>query len=75
MSEDPMRQRQGDLLYGVPSIAAFLGVRTRQASHRIASGSIPTFKIGKSICARRSSLAAWLRAQETPAEPTEASDG
>jgi hypothetical protein len=49
-----------DLLYGVPAIATFLGLRTKQARHRIAAGAIPVFRIGDTICARRSSLANWL---------------
>jgi len=49
-----------DLLYGVPAIAAFLGLRTKQARHRIAAGAIPVFRIGGTICARRTSLANWL---------------
>ncbi len=67
-----------DLLYGVPAIAAFLGLRTKQARHRIAAGTIPSFRIGATICARRSSLATWLEeceARAAVARPTTAVDG
>jgi hypothetical protein len=67
-----------DLLYGVPAIAAFLGLRTKQARHRISDGTIPSFRIGGTICARRSSLAAWLEECErraTVAHPTTADGG
>ena len=55
----------GDLLYGVPAIAEFLGVRVRQARHLCESGRLPTFKLGsQKICARRSTLWRWLAEQE-----------
>ncbi len=53
-----------DLLYGASAIARFLGVLPRQARHLIFSGRIPTFKIGRNVCARKSSLTAWLEEQE-----------
>lgn len=58
---------EGDLLYGVASIAGFLGIRPRQAKHRAASGHIPTFKVGDTVCARRSALRRWLAEQEAAA--------
>jgi hypothetical protein len=57
-----------DLLYGVPAIATFLGIRPRQAKHRVATGEIPSFRIGESICARRSTLTAWLAEREAEAQ-------
>ena len=51
---------QADLLYGVPAIAAFLGLSRHQAQHRIDAGDLPTFRLGGkkggTICARRTSL-------------------
>ena len=41
-----------DLLYGVPAIAGFLGLRQRQARHQIEDGRIPVFRMGAIICAR-----------------------
>lgn len=55
---------QPDLLYGAPAIAQFLGLRLRMTYHLIEKGSIPSFKIGKKICSRRSSLSTWLDEQE-----------
>lgn len=57
---------QSDLLYGVPAIAAHLGVSARQARHLGETGAIPTFKLpgNKIICARRSTLNAWLAERE-----------
>lgn len=56
-----------DVLYQVSAIAAFLGMPEKAARHRIATGEIPTFKIGRSICARRSTLNAWIAEREATA--------
>lgn len=56
-----------DLLYGVPAIAAHLMIRPRQAHHQIAKGGLPTFRVGGVICARPSTIAAWLAEQEAAA--------
>ena len=46
------------------AIAGFLQLPARAAQHRIDQGVIPTFRLGGSICARRSTLNAWLAEQE-----------
>lgn len=56
-----------DLLYGVPAIAKYLQLTTAQVYHLSSSGTIPTFKIAAKVCARRSSLQAWLVEQEAKA--------
>jgi hypothetical protein len=53
-----------DLLYGAHAIADFLGVKLRSAQHLIETKRIPYFKIGKTVCARRSKLLATLEALE-----------
>jgi hypothetical protein len=50
-----------DLLYGAIAIARFLGILPRQVRHLIFAAS---FKIGRNVCARKSSLTAWLERQE-----------
>ena len=50
----------GDLLYGVKAIAAYLGMRPNQAQHRCDDGTIPTFNIGRNVCARKSRLQDWI---------------
>ena len=45
-----------DLLYGIEDIAKFLGVTKRAAYHLVERKRIPFFKIGRTLCARRSSL-------------------
>lgn len=58
-----------DLLYGAPAISDFLRLRERQTRHLIEKGFIPTFKIGKTVCASRSALSSYLREQERKASP------
>lgn len=58
-----------DLLYGVPAIATHLGLTDRTVYHLHGKGTLPTFKVGKVVCARRSSLATWLAKQEAASRP------
>ena len=53
-----------DLLNGYAAIGAFMRWPTQTAKNRSLAGIIPTFKIGGTICARRSTLLAWIAAQE-----------
>ena len=46
-----------DLLYGVPAIAAFTGLRERAIYHLAEQGKLPLFKLGDlKWCARKSTL-------------------
>jgi hypothetical protein len=58
-----------DFLYGTRAIGEFLGIRERQAEHLIFSGRLPAFKVGKTVCARRSTLAAAFEALEQSCPP------
>ncbi len=53
-----------DLCYGADAIAEHIGIERRQVYHLHDTGSLPTFKIGWKVCARRSALDAWLAKQE-----------
>lgn len=53
-----------DLLRGVSAIAEHLGLGYRQAYHLHETGGLPTFKLGASVCARRSALNAWFAEKE-----------
>lgn len=57
-------EEPGDLLYGVPAIAAHLSLKARVVYHLHAAGRLPTFKLGGKVCARRSTLAAHFATQE-----------
>jgi hypothetical protein len=53
-----------DLLRGMPAIARHLGIKERQARHLQETGALPCFKLGKTVCARRSTLIRWLEDRE-----------
>jgi excisionase family DNA binding protein len=54
-----------DLLYGMQAIADFLGVKRSVAYHLAAAHRIPTFKVGRTVCARRSRILAALDALDS----------
>jgi hypothetical protein len=55
-----MRENDFDLLHGHQAIAEFTGLAERQVRHLIEVGALPTFKIARNRCARRSTLTEWL---------------
>lgn len=63
-----MTETETDLLHGLPAIARHLGMKYRQAAYLHEQGELPTFKIGKIVCARRSTLAKHFAAQERAAQ-------
>ncbi|GGC94671.1 DNA-binding protein [Chelatococcus reniformis] len=67
MNDDTNPPNGADLLYGMPAIAAHLGLKVPQARHLADKGTIPTFKVCKLTCARRSTLNAWLEKLEKEA--------
>ena len=54
----------GDLLLGAGAIAKFLGITRRQTYRLIYDEVVPSFKAGGTVAARKSSLTAWMAAQE-----------
>lgn len=56
-----------DLLYGAESIADFLQLSKTVVYHLVAGKSMPTFKMGKKVCARRTTLLGWLADKEATA--------
>lgn len=64
MSETEKRPVEVDLLIGAKAIAEFLGVSRRQAYRLISDGIAPSFKLGGTVAARRSSLTRWLEGLE-----------
>lgn len=57
-------QLADDLLQGADSIASYMGLSRRQAYHLVAAGRIPTFRMGATICARKSTILNWIAQQE-----------
>ena len=54
----------GLMLYGVKSIADFLGIRPRQALHLVEQDRIPHYRIGRIVCANQNTIRQWLADQE-----------
>lgn len=53
-----------DILKGADEIADFLGEDRRSVFYKISKGSIPHFRVGQAIRARKSTLLAWIAKQE-----------
>ena len=64
---DTMHQPTADLLYGCEAIAEFLGIKKRAAQHLVETNRLPHFKVGRTICARKSAIAAKLAELEAEA--------
>lgn len=60
--QTPLVER--DLLMGADAIADFLGVTRRQVYRLVYDNIIPSFKLGGTVAARRSSLIKWMEALE-----------
>ncbi len=56
-----------DLLCGVPAIAAAFGWRPRVVYHLKDNHGLPTFKIGKTVCASRGAVRGWIADREAAA--------
>jgi len=50
-----------DLLYGLAAIADHLGLTVPQLKPAISRGDVPTFKMGRIVCASKSYLAEHFR--------------
>jgi hypothetical protein len=64
-----------DLLEGAGQIAAFLfedPARTRSVYHLAKKEQLPVFRLGATLCARRSRLRAWIEDQENAAHSSKA---
>lgn len=53
-----------DLLMGASAIAEFLGITRRQAYRLVYEAMMPSFKLGGTVAARRSSLRKWMEEKE-----------
>lgn len=58
-----------DILQGAQAIADFGGWTRRQVYHFVAHG-LPVFRIGSNLCARKSSILAWIELQERSSNST-----
>ncbi|MCM5691443.1 excisionase family DNA-binding protein [Sinorhizobium meliloti] len=56
-----------DMLRGADAIATYMGLPRRSVYHAISRGHLPHFRIGETVCARKSTLLRWLGEQEAAA--------
>ncbi|MGW8134155.1 hypothetical protein ACWGNZ_00755 [Sphingomonas zeae] len=54
-----------DLLYGLEAIGKHVGLTARQVEHLATKREVPTFKMGRTVCARRSELEAHFARAST----------
>ncbi|MFG1463429.1 DNA-binding protein [Xanthobacter sp. DSM 24535] len=54
----------GDVLMGAHAIAEFLDVPASKVYYLVAIQRIPFFRLGSMLCARKSVLLDWIKAQE-----------
>jgi hypothetical protein len=59
-----MDNLSGDLILGAAAIAAFLGTKRRRTYQLASKGSIPTFKLGHHLAARKSTLLKYIVERE-----------
>jgi hypothetical protein len=65
--ELPIPSLAGDILHGADEIAVFLygdAKLRRKVYNLIESGSLPHFRLGAGLCARKSVLLQWIAKQE-----------
>lgn len=53
-----------DVIYGMPAVAEYLRIKVRQAEHLKEKHKLPTFKIGRIVCARLTKLVHWVAERE-----------
>jgi len=56
-----------DVLKGAQEIAEFLGEDRRAVFYAIGKGTLPHYRLGQAIRARKSTLTKWMAAQEVAA--------
>lgn len=56
-----------DILRGADAIARFLGLPRRSIYHAAAKGTLPVFRMGETVMARKTTLLAWISDQELAA--------
>ena len=62
-----MTTEELDLLTGAEAIATFMGVKPRRVYHLAETQRLPVFRIGNTLCARRSTLLHWIEDMERAA--------
>lgn len=63
-----------DLVFGAAAIAKATGLTRRRVYHLTEQGHMPTFRLGATLCARRSTLRRWFEEMESVAMLPSSSD-
>jgi hypothetical protein len=63
----PANDNAADLLLGANAIAKFLGITPRQTYRLVYDEIVPSFKVGGTVSARKSSLLRWMAEKEARA--------
>jgi hypothetical protein len=71
-NRDNTMTESADLLYGVPAIASFLGLPVKNTYYLIEKRRLPHFRIGKTVCARRSTILSAMDASRAGGQLIEA---
>ena len=53
-----------DILTGADAIAAFMGIKPRRVYHLAETQRLPVFRLGATLCARRSTIVRWIEEME-----------
>jgi hypothetical protein len=64
IAKDDQHPLYEDIIEGAAEIGAYLAMKPGRIYHLAERGGLPTFKIGKHLCARRSTLLRWIQKQE-----------
>jgi len=56
-----------DILKGAAAIGAYLGFDRRSIYHLVDKNTLPHFRLGETVCARKSTLTKWISEQEAKA--------
>lgn len=59
-----MMNLSDDVLHGAQEIASFLGTNRKKIYDLAARRALPVFKMGETVCARKSTLLTWIQTQE-----------
>jgi hypothetical protein len=62
----------GDVLRGADAIAAFMGLPRRAVYHAASKNTLPVFRLGETILARKTTLLSWIQDQEQAARSARA---
>lgn len=67
VDREELLSEQGDVLYGLKAIGAFLNVEGHQADAMIRKEGLPYFRLNGRVCARKTQVSAWVETKSSKA--------